>query len=117
MLSRADARNNEIYIFPHWTNDGVIDWPLQLPAAPEGKKLVLHFNGLIPHPGNACNLAVRVNGKEVLRDALVGKDRQAKAETVDLTPWAGQTVLLSLYLEKCGFFDWFHVQDGVIVSE
>lgn len=116
-LAHVDAARNLLKIRPLWSNDGAIDYLYQLPTVPEGKRLLLRFESLIPYPGNTCELAVGVNGREVLRQALVGKDEQGQAHEIDLTPWAGQSLVLSLYLDKCRFFQWFHLQNPVIVAE
>ncbi len=114
---RNDPGRNVIQIMPHWQHEGVMDWLFALPQVPEGKKLMLRFSSRFGHPGNTANLIVRVNGREILRDKLQGKENEPQTHAADLTPWAGQSVLLSVHLADCYLFHFIFLDDPRLVVE
>jgi hypothetical protein len=86
-------------IYGHTPDSGrtVIDWPLQLPAQP----LHLRFNVEVKKGGGTVAFEVQVNGQPVWGLPMPSPDGW-KAATVDLAPWAGKPILLSLVTDSCG---------------
>jgi hypothetical protein len=80
-----------------------LDWCLQLPAEP----LKLHFYAQVRVGGRPVAFEVQVNGQPVWDLPMPHPDGW-KAGVVDLKPWAGQTVLLSLVTDSMGsnICDW-----------
>ena len=85
-----------------------ISWPL---VVPEGARLetsgALVPTGLDDEPGAHASLTVLVNGQEQA-SVSVDVDR-FRPLTVDLSPWAGQEITLTLASETEGEADWDYV--------
>ena len=118
-LPQVDTRTGTLLLLPSWEHHGALDWLLELPAVPAGRKLVLRFGTLIqPHEGNTAQLRVEVNGREVLGEKLTGtKTMNPTPQRVDLTPFAGKKVLLSLQAWNCYLFNWLALQRPEIAVE
>ncbi len=108
-----------IQFFPRWQQSGCLEWLLELPEVPEGKKLLLKFGTLItPHEGNNVILNVCLNGEAVLRQKITGtKTNQPTWHQVDLTGYAGKAILLSLQALDCYLFNWLFLHQASIVLE
>jgi len=74
-----------------------LDWGLTLPAAP----CRLHFRYGVREGGESVHFAVVVNG-ETLWSAAMPKPAGWQEAAVDLSRWAGQTILLRLVTDSDG---------------
>jgi hypothetical protein len=92
----------------HPANQGstTLDFPLVLPARPVRFRAQVGLR--VGSESEGCVFAVRVNGQEVARQRMLPGPR--KTLEADLSPWAGQAVVLSLVTNSDGTFnfDWAH---------
>lgn len=92
-------------IFGHPPESGrtALDWCLQLPPEP----LRLRFHVQVRKGGGPVAFEVQVNGQRVWGLPMPSPDGW-KAAVVDLAPWAGKPILLSLVTDSCGsaLCDW-----------
>jgi hypothetical protein len=86
-------------IFGHPPEHGrtALDWCLRLPPQP----LRLRFAVQVRKGGGPVAFAVQVNGRPVWGLPMPSPDGW-KAAAVDLAPWAGKPVLVSLVTDSCG---------------
>jgi len=68
------------------------------------------------HKGNHYTLIIQANGKELLRELRQG-GTPAGRRSVDLTPWAGKDVLLTIWIENSSLFEWAKLIEPVIEAE
>jgi hypothetical protein len=116
---KVDPKNSTLLLFPAWEHHGALDWLVELPTLPTGKKLVLRFGSLIqPHAGNNVQFQIEANGRTVFAEKLTGvKAGDHAPHQANLTPFAGQKVLLSLQARNCYLFNWLSLQRPQIAME
>lgn len=97
-----------LYGYSPSSGQTILSWPLQLPSA---ATLSLSFSGGLidgaQPDSQGVMLSVRVNGT-VLWNYNANLPAQWESSTADLTPWAGQNVVLELISDSLGqnAFDW-----------
>jgi hypothetical protein len=116
---QVDLTRSTMLILPAWEHHGALDWLIELPSVPDGRKLTLRFGSLIqPHPGNNLQFQVKANGRTLFSEKFTGvKAGDHTSHRVDLTPFAGQKVLLSLQAWNCYLFNWLSLQRPEITVE
>ena len=98
-----------VTLLQHPPDDGLGDatFPVPLPALENGKKLVLRFGTCCSDPtANGVGFTVLVDGKEVW--STEQKDLEPVNHELDLSDWAGKTLLLSLHVDALNNaeYDW-----------
>ena len=118
LLPSVDGKGT-IRMFPRWQKHGALDYLVELPAVPPGRKLTLKLGTLItPHEGNNVQFVVKANGREVLKAKVSGtKTENPTPRSADLTDFAGRKVLLSIQAWDCHLFNWLFLSEPVIVLE
>lgn len=113
-----DAKARQIYVFPNWTHSTALDYVFTLPPCPPGRKLVLKLGSWVSqeHKDNRYDLVIEANGKVLLREARQG-GTPAPRHAVDLTPWAGGDLLLTIRVENAALFEWARLMEPVIVVQ
>jgi hypothetical protein len=102
---RAEALGRKNVLVTHPANKGtpcVLSRKVEIPA---GKKTVLHLS-IGHHPDGDWDLVVRADMRELLRKT-VGKTSATNGwmdMSVDLSEYAGKTVLIELYNQPTGWF-------------
>jgi hypothetical protein len=118
VVKSAGWAAKSIFQHPPEEGAGTAAFPIDLPEA-EGDKLLMQFDTLLAGPSeNGVEFSVRVNGAEVWRTHQT-KEPSVPHE-IDLTPYAGQTIELTLAVDAMGntSYDWAHwVQPTIIRAE
>ena len=68
------------------------------------------------HKSNRYDLVIEANGKVLLREVRQG-GTAAPRHVVDLTPWAGCDLLLTVRVENASLFEWARLLEPVIVAK
>jgi hypothetical protein len=101
----AGVRRRGMHAHPPDNGATIMDFPMQLPAGPLTFRCTVGLRNDSKSEG--CIFIVQVNGHEVARQRIVPEDNWKPLEA-DLSPWAGQPVVLSLVAdsEATFGFDW-----------
>ncbi len=100
-LTDFGGRKNvlQLHPFPDKKSPSHLSRKLEVPSA---GKPVLTFDAAAKD-GHDWDLVIRINGKEVKRESINAKDGVWKSQSLDLTPWQGQTIEIQLENHPTGW--------------
>jgi hypothetical protein len=111
------AEPGRIRLRPVYRHDAASDHLLRLPDPAPGRKLILSFSSKVPeHDSNGYGLSLRLNGEPVLEVQREG-NTPPQLHRADLTPWAGQDVLVTFRIARGETYDWIDLVDPLLRIE
>ena len=107
-------------LFHHPPTEGVSDatFEVALPKTDGERRLLMRFDTMFAaETANGTRFAVLVDGDEVWH--TVQSDEEPVSHEIDLTPWAGRTVAVTLRMDALGdtSYDWAQWVQPVVVIE